>query len=270
MINCHSSIVSPPESGFLHWWKEKYLHWQWDAISGARLDEFIVDLKSSRKIETWNLNYGDLIKLIVSKKPNSYAELMEMIYVFYGFSQGKDPSIIVDKNNYYIHHLADLKEVWPDAYFIQMVRDGRDVACSYRELRHLDTKSIYKPKLSDSIEEIAMEWTTNNRNVLDFILSLHDQRRILIRYEDLILNTEKTLQSVCLFLGIQYERNMLNYHDERNHDEPKETIDWKRKTLDPPDPSRIGRFKSDLTEGEINIFNSIAGSVLLQFNYSIS
>src|SRR4051794_37604907 len=39
-----------------------------------------------------------------------------------------------DKTPHYVHHVDALVELWPDARFVVLVRDGRDVAVSVRPL----------------------------------------------------------------------------------------------------------------------------------------
>jgi len=269
MMNSHSLVVSPPESGFLHWWSKKYADWQQEDVLTSRMKEFIGDLATSKKIETWNLNFAQLQEYLFSKRPASYAELGEQIYAYYGIASGKKPTAVVDKNNYYIHHLKELKQVWPDAYFIHLVRDGRDVACSYLEMKSINSDSIYKPVLTDDISKIAMEWKTNNQRIFDFLSTMEPAQVKVIRYEDLILDSRKTLGEVCHFLNMSFDQNMLNYHEEKNHDEPAQTMDWKKRTLDPPDKERVGRYKNSLSAIEITQFNSIAGEILQKFSYSV-
>ena len=62
---------------------------------------------------------------------------------------------------------------------------------------------------------------------------------------------------------------MLNYHKEnrQNQVEPLETMDWKKKTLEKPDPSEIGKYRDVLSEKEIDTFEDIAEKVLSKFKY---
>ncbi|MGB0789818.1 MAG: sulfotransferase, partial [Marinirhabdus sp.] len=55
MLNQHSSIVAPPESGFSLWWLHKYGNWCKADNAPQKINGFIDDVLSSRKIETWHL-----------------------------------------------------------------------------------------------------------------------------------------------------------------------------------------------------------------------
>src|SRR3972149_1986006 len=85
MLNNHRNIVVPPECGFAVWWYAKYKDWSKDSCQGHHcLDRFLKDLMTSKKIETWNLDFGALGKYIQSVKPFNYAELVSCIYIFFG------------------------------------------------------------------------------------------------------------------------------------------------------------------------------------------
>ena len=114
-----------------------------------------------------------------------------------------------------------------------------------------------------------MEWSRNNQSILAFVNKISAEKSIVIRFEDLISEPEITLSKICRVLDIPFSKTMLNYYNAGNHNEPLETIDWKKKTLDPPDKDRIGRYKTILNDEEIRSFNAIAENVLKQFHYLV-
>jgi hypothetical protein len=271
MLNAHPQIISPPECGFLHWWYIKYKDWNITYNSCNKINEFINDLKSSKKIENWNLDFGKLHQKIIQQNPENYEDLSEIVYLIFAEQKGKKPTIIADKNNYYIHHLNDLNEIWPSAKYILVIRDGRDVACSYLNIEKLITNSPYKPKLSNDISTIAKEWVANNNNIIDFIDSFGANRGLIVRYEDVVTNPKFFLTQVCEFLGVDFNPEMLTYYikNATQHDEPSSTLDWKMKTLEKPDENNIGKFKTELAHKDCQEFNAIAKKILQKFNYGI-
>ncbi len=271
MLNSHSMINATPECGFLHWWYKKYADWDCSCVLSNRLDEYISDLASSKRIEDWKMDYTLLKEKIIQEKPENYAKLGELVYTFYGEQKGKKAKVIADKNNYYINHFNDLNEIWPDAKYILVVRDGRDVACSYLNMETLVTNSPYKPKLSTDIKTIAKEWLTNNQNILSFSESLINSQFMVIRYEDFVTDSALYLTKVCHFLGLNFEPEMLNYFikNAKEQDEPLSSLDWKKKTLEKPDKENIGKYKMELEKESIVEFNAIATDLLQKFNYEI-
>ncbi|MEP7169701.1 MAG: sulfotransferase, partial [Bacteroidota bacterium] len=209
---------------------------------------------------------------ILLLKPDKYADLCGIVCMT--FAQSKNKFAVQrwgDKNNYYIQKYGKLHSIFPDAKFILIIRDGRDVACSYKNVNRLETASRYKPDLPDKIEDIANKWLTNNQNILNFFDLLPQHQKHILKYENLIIETESELKSICKFLEIDFSNEMLNYylHNRENQDEPAELIDWKKKTMEKPDAANSGKYKNELLPEEIKSFNSIAGTLLKQFNYEM-
>lgn len=270
MLTNHPEICIPPECGFIQWWHSKYGTWTVaDAKSEAKVEEFITDLSTSRKIESWELNYDALRSSILKRNPETYAELCSMVVERYANQQNKIPKYLGDKNNYYLDHLPLIKTIYPKAKFIAIIRDGRDVACSYKEIKKLDSDSPYKPKLPTEITTIAEEWISNIQKVDTFFEDLPDRQKTWIRYEDLITIPTNVLSSVSAFLNLPYDSKMIQYYntEKQQQKEPASTLDWKKKTLQKPDPSNSRNYLEELSSGDIQKFEQIAAKQLKRFGY---
>ena len=265
MLNSHPRIVVPPESGFLQWWYSKYKNWtKEDSKSIIHVEKYIEDILTSKKIEHWDLDKEKLIKSVLLHEPANYGELSSIIYSSYKNNSGLEISIIGDKNNYYIDHLKILDEIYPETCYIHLIRDGRDVACSYKEMKLIETKSEYKPKLPQDISVIARQWNTNIEKIDTFI---ENKCSLKIRYEDLLIEPKETLIRVCDFLKVPFHSLMLNYYKNNLNDEPIGIKDWKMKTFEPIDSSNIKKYSNILTQKEIAEFNSICKNRLMLNHY---
>ena len=259
ILNNHSLIGVPPESGFLQWWYKKYYNWsENDTNNDTKVNLFLDDILSSKKIEDWQLNKDKLKTFILSKNPKNYKELITSIYKFYT----NNKLLIGDKNNYYINYLDELNLICPNVKYIHLVRDGRDVACSYKNINKLNPNLKYLPKVSSDIVAIASEWNNNITKIVNFIEN-HDS--ITIRYEDLISQPIDTLKKIGDFLHVEYEEEMLNYY--QDNDEPLSTLHWKGKTQETIDGKNKKKYLSLLSSEEINKFNEIAYNTLKKFEY---
>lgn len=241
MLNAHPQVVSPPECGFIQWLYPAYS--EADFSSSEVIESFAKDVLASKKMETWELNESGLLQSLKAVEAPSYSKMCEAVLLTYAKQRGKeDIQALVDKNNYYIQHLESLAKATPDAAYIHLVRDVRDVACSYLNLKKENFTEKYSPKLSDDIGEIAEEWRENNSNAANFLAS---KNHIVVKYEDLLLQPKDTLTEVLQFLGVEFHQQVLEFYN--FNDEPAETMGWKKRTLSPPDPSRIGQFKELLS-----------------------
>ena len=266
MLNAHPQILAAPESGFMEWWHNKYSNWSSvDNKNELKVDEYVQDVLSSKKIETWDLDPKCLNDTIKENNPRNYGELSQCVYLSRAKHLKKEAQVIVDKNNYYIHCVGKLQEIWGDAKYIHLIRDGRDVACSYIALKSQNINSKYKPQLSSDISQIAKEWLTNNQKILFEMDKMPEGQCISIKYEDMLKYSEQKLKSLCDFLGVNFNKRMLEYY--KYNDEPGSTLEWKKKTLQKPQVSNIAKYKTILTQAQIDEFNDIAGDMLERFGY---
>lgn len=267
ICDSHPEITVPPECGFTEWWHEKYKDWKSIDNQTRRLNSFCGDLASSRKFETWNFDFSYFKNLVKAYKPENYADLVALVHVAFGLEKGKKIKAWGDKNNYFINKTDLLNQLFPEAKFIFIVRDGRDVATSYISLKNLKTESPYAPKLPSEINEIALEWNRNNSKVTSFLSGLKESNILILRYEDLVNRLEENCKMICKFLNVPFNPQMLEYY--KIGLEPMQTLDWKKKTLRSPDKLAIGKYKKLLTSEEIDLFNSIAGKTLKEFGYEV-
>lgn len=227
---------------------------------------FLEDLQLSRKIETWSLNIAKLNNYVLQNKPASYSDLVSCVYEFYGESRGRTFTKWGDKNNFYLHHIGTLKKLFPDAFFIHIVRDGRDVACSYMRLNKKKIVSQYAPNLPCKIEDIAYEWVGNIREIRESFNLINWDNTLEIKYEDLVANPESKLKELCWFIGEEYDPSMLEYFVSQL-DEPADFLQWKDKLLEKPSSSQVGAYRRELSGNDIALFKSIAHEILSAYFY---
>ncbi len=261
MLNSHPEVAVPPECGFSEWLYDKYAGVQFD----ERLYEnTLKDVFRSRKFETWGLDFDTVLAFICIRMPRSYQDFVCDIYLAYANSKGKDGNVLVgDKNNYFINNVDKIDAIFPGCKKIFIVRDGRDVACSYQDLEKKIISSDYKPKLANDIETISREWSRS----VDVMCQWVEGGAKSIKYEDLVVDPERTLGEVCDFLGVEYSREMLGYH--KRNDEPEAFKAWKGRTFEPLSPTSVGRYRHDLTERQTKEFESNCGRHLELLGYTL-
>lgn len=266
MLSSHESIVVPPECGFIQWWYEKYKNWdKKSSESESELNTFLTDLKTSKKIETWNLDFSELKSLIIEESPFNYSELMNMVILQYAIQNDKKPNVLGDKNNYYIDYLEFLKTIYPNAKFLIIVRDPRDVVCSYLNVNSLETKSKYKPKFPTTIKEMSFDWLNKNMKIIEFLESIDPLSYAIVKYEDLLFQPQLELSKCTKILNLEFEDQMLDFY--KNKMEPSELLDWKIKTNEQLDKGNTKKYLEQLTKSEANEIISVSGKLMKNFGY---
>jgi hypothetical protein len=149
-------------------------------------------------------------------------------------------------------------EVWPNAAFIHIIRDGRDVAASQL--------TEYGSWGYDDIQTAARGWT----GVIDKTRKAKPEgaRLYEVRYEDIVLSPEKTLRALLEFLEVEWNPVVLQ-HEGVQHAffESSVAHPSREQTKKPINASAIGRYRRDLTPEQIEGFEDIARDRLKEFGY---
>jgi len=140
-------------------------------------------------------------------------------------SSGK--RLLVNKTPNDVFIAEEIRRCWPDAKFIFLLRHPVSTARSRQAAR----------KDKDTEER-------NLEMVLRYANALEDARRrydgITVRYEELTADPERVTREVCAFLGVPWEKQMLDY-GEFDHGRFKAGLgDWSEKIksgqIQPPEP----------------------------------
>lgn len=150
-----------------------------------------------------------------------------------------------------------LHELWPDSYFLFMLRDGRDVASSRKMVGDF----------GQGIEHIAGAWRDQVLRFLDFAdrdgVNAH-----IVRYERLVTDPEPELRAIAEYLGLPFSEQLLSFHDQDLSIYRNPTGHLSRDQVSRPiNTSSLGRWKRDLSSDEIAVFESEAGELLAELGY---
>ncbi|MFH1045362.1 MAG: sulfotransferase [Candidatus Omnitrophota bacterium] len=164
------------------------------------------------------------------------------------------------KSTFMIYHVALTRHYYPTAKFIYMVRDGRDVAVSAK-------KSIFNRY---NVYFTAGLWKKEQGIGIYWLNKLSKNDIFLIKYEDLLNKPEETVRSLCSFLNESYQENMLNFFNtEEAQKSSSLSAAWKN-TASPIIKNNFEKFKNELREDEVNLFEAIAAPELDYFSYALT
>lgn len=148
------------------------------------------------------------------------------------------PSLIGEKSPPHTMYVPQLLSMFPDAVFVHIVRDPRDVAVS--QLQAWGTP----------ITSSAVRWHIDQRAGLAAERMLAADRFLVVRYEDLVARPEVEISKACDVLGIIYRDEMLHPH-QRSQLGFAERERHKQRTLEAVTDSRVGRYRGALSPGSI-------------------
>jgi|GEM_PF-6081436 len=132
--------------------------------------------------------------------------------------------------------LSSIQAALPEAYFIHVIRDGRDVALSKREL---------EGRSENDIEAQASNWVWQIREARQ--QAQFCSHYLEIHYEDLITDTESLLIKLCQFIDLPYSENLL--------------------TQAIIDRTQMNRWQREMSDRDQARFEAIAGGLLRELGY---
>lgn len=171
-----------------------------------------------------------------------------------------------DKTPRNVRALPRILAAFPNAKFIHIVRDGRDVACSLRHHPKFTVRNgkVVPQEVNNPMRGCAKRWVTDMSLGLAF--RAHP-RCYELRYEDLVLRPEETLRELCAFIGEAYTPTMLEApRVDPTADRPGRLIN--NTNVDGAiSPTSIGRWRRDLSMEERHVVREVAGELLLATGY---
>ena len=176
-------------------------------------------------------------------------------------------SFIGDNTPLYVMAIPAIQELLPNARFIHIVRDPRDVICSVLKMRFG----------ADDVVVAAMEWhlTLGCWLMAERIVSA--DRRMECRYEDLCTAPEQTMDCLAKFLNrteadavAALAKHSTVGSKPNTGFEKVATASHHARLTEHISPSRVGRYKSELTVAQIQAIEEIAQYGMLAYGYEPS
>ena len=105
------------------------------------------------------------------------------------------------------------------------------------------------------------------------------------RYEELVADPEPVLRRICEFVSLEFEPAMLSYHERADERMTEISRDFERsgqsaipadvrakqhqRVASPPQTQRAGRWRSEMTAADRDLFESVAGELLAELGYDV-
>ncbi|HWB55096.1 MAG TPA: sulfotransferase [Tepidisphaeraceae bacterium] len=145
-----------------------------------------------------------------------------------------------------VHKYFDrLLRIWPDAKFIHIMRDGRDVSLS-----------VVQMGWAGNVWIGADTWIEAERLWKEIQPRLAPNQYINLKYEDLIKDSKETLTRLCRFLGTEFDPAMFKYAE--------------HSTYDLPDRKLVDQWKRKQTPEQVQLVESKIANMLTERGYELS
>ena len=267
MLDSHPRVAIPPETAFLTELQRL------DGLDGDALERAFVDLVTTDRwgVSNWNdlgLDRGDYVQRLRELTAFSVTAGLRVLFGMLADRAGKP--LFGEKTPADAAHMPRIASFLPEARFVHIVRDPRDVVLS-----------LAKTTAGASVRSSAQTW-------VDMVTAARAASRTLphyheLRYEDLLDQPERKLREVCAFLDLDWDARMLE-HGESGARHVAHLGD--RKTPDgravvpkalrarihenlarPIRKDRAGQWRSAMSDAHRDIVESIAGPLMRELGY---
>ena len=263
MLDAHPQLAIPPETGFL----------MVDPGAAAGPEEWARQIcqfpKDAPAWDDYGLDAAVFTAASARLSPDAGAgEVLRLFYQLYADRFGKPRA--GDKTPGYLGFMQRVAKTLPEAHFIHIIRDGRDVALSWR-------KTWFAP--SQSTPYLVAEWASQINQARDAANGLN---YLEIRYDQLLLNTADCLKRICKFIELPYTASLLEYHQRaasrleehgaRFNKDGSVLVGREQRRQQQllshlqPDTSRLGAWRGQLSEEDQEACQQVAGALLAEFS----
>ncbi len=156
-----------------------------------------------------------------------------------------------------VHYISEIDNYLPNAKYLYLYRDGRDVACSFKKAV-VGQKHFY---------HIAQDWAKAQRAALKMREKFDYSQFFSIIYEALTASTEQSLKDLCAFLRVDYHPSMMSFHQSNEAKSTASSSSLWNNVTKPIMNQNTRKFLKQATEEEVKIFELVAGDVLDALSY---
>ncbi len=253
MLNAHPSICVPHETFFI-------------APISARLESFgsLEDVAARERLldaiadDSW-VRKGEFMTpegRDAAMRETTFAAMVARLFEAQAARAGKP--VWGDKTPAYTQHADLLARMFPEARFVHLVRDVRDVASA--------TKRVSWG--TNDVETLAINWTLATM-VADRVGYVLAERYLRVRYEDLVSDPPTWIEKICAHLGVAFDPAVLNFHREAGKHTPDGSKQWHQNSMRAPDASKIAEWRTTLSPAEVSLIEGRAAPALTRFGYEL-
>lgn len=268
MLDSHPELAIPPETHFVPDVIE--------AIDGGATPQKAVEVM--QEVRQWgdlHMEPAEVIARLDAVDPWEPGEALRAFYAIY--LERQDKPRWGEKTPAYVRKMRMIEKALPEARFIHVIRDGRDVALSRWKRTLEEGKRAPAGQVGEGWERRIRRAQKQGKRLGHYME---------LRYEDLVTDTEPNLRKICEFIELEFDPVMLKFYEraadrmaEMARDLPstdgkpvrpgEERMQAHAMTQKPPDPSAMYRWKEKMDPADVREFDAAAGGLLSELGYEV-
>lgn len=263
LLGSHPDILAPrAESNFFSKYNGRY----GDLGRGDNLDRLRDDFFASDFFRLAHLDADKVATAIHASQP-TYASFFSRVVEALLEKFGK--TVFVEKTPAHTFHVKTISEFFPNAKFLYMVRDGRDVAVSYGGVPFDPARRYSNRLLQTSVR--ALNWQRYYASALLQCSVLDDHAWRTVKYENLVYDPTDQVSRILDFLNIPDKELVVDNSAWESHRhaliKANSSFDEIREAIS---TAPIGRWKDAMQQAELVTFEFWASQALHRMGYSLA
>jgi hypothetical protein len=266
MVDAHPEVAIPSESHFI----PDLIRASLEAPISA--EAVTAEITGSNRWDDFHLDPEELGARIAALSPLRAGDAIRVFFRLYAQQQGK--ARWGDKTPGYAELMPVIERTLPEARFVHVIRDGRDVALSI----------LARDWGPDTIEKAAQRWKRRITRARRGAAKVGHYMEL--RYEDLITDTERELRRVCDHIELGFDPSMLAYHERAEQrlaekaravtrtgggtTSAEDRIASHKLASEPPKAEHLARWKREMSAEDVAKFESVAGALLADCGYELA
>jgi hypothetical protein len=263
LLNSHPEVCVPSETVFFPFLLRKAESYgnfgARQQIEAFARDVYEASAETGQTIGTvFATTPEEIAAAVEAAQASCYSEAFAAFMSLVARRQGK--RIWGDKTPFYTAFIQILARCFPNARFIALVRDPRDVAES---LHRTDWGRRWYPSLLDA----GLRWRFAVTAIEQAAPRLSPERLLTVRYEELVAAPHRWTREICEFLQLPFDERMLNFHETAPQEVPEGSKAWHQSTLKPISSSRIGLWRQRYSPEEVGLIEIACKREMRRWGY---
>lgn len=252
MLDAHPDVAVAPETHFVRrFWSRRDAFG--DLTDDDALHRLIDAILDTPEVHDMQVDRASFVRR-VGDSNRTYGAIFDALLTVFGARH--DVARVGEKTPDHVAHLPLLRDWFPNATVVHVVRDPRAVVNSWRSV---PWSSGYRWRDA----EVWVDYVAAGRQAAaTWGDALH-----VVRFETLVTDPEATLRRLCAAIDLTYDSTMLAFHDREPDRVDVDREPWKQRTTQPVDPSVAHRWRDTLSAHDVAQVEAVARDEMDQWGY---
>jgi hypothetical protein len=259
MVDAHHQIGVAPS---IHWiagyFRRRDVRRPDDPVTA----ELALGLADDRRLARFGISPDEVQALVPDGERVAYRRFLAAFLELY--ARKRDKPRVGNKTAPFVRRIRALHDAWPEARFVHLIRDGRDVYLSALGWPSAERSlGRYPTWREDPASTAAFWWERKVRAGREGGRALQPRLYREVRYEALVSEPARECVALCGFLGLPFDEAMVRF------DAPRTSGDADLDQAHPwlPITPGLRDWRTQMPGEEVERFEAVAGDLLEELGY---